>query len=63
MREITQREHAAMWLYHTEYAESALSAVEFYKRLSDYQKRTVDRMIADIVAYEYKPKRKAVIDQ
>lgn len=48
-----------MWLYRTEYAESKLGAIEFYKSLSDYQKRTVDRMIADIVAGERKSRRKA----
>ena len=48
MREITQQERAAMWLYHNEYAATGLGAIEFYKRLGQYEKNNVDRMIAEI---------------
>ena len=48
MREITQQERAAMWLYHDEYAETGLGAIEFYKRLGQYEKNNVDRMIVEI---------------
>ncbi len=49
--EITQQEKAAMWLYHSEYAKLGLGAVEFYKRLGQYEKNNVDRMIADVMKY------------
>ena len=53
MRELTQQEKAAMWLYHNEYAAAfKLDAIEFYQRLSQPQKDTVDQMIAEILRDE-----------
>lgn len=46
-----------MWLYHAEYAASRLGAIEFYKRLGQYQKNTVGRMIRDIFETP-KPRKK-----
>jgi len=48
-RKLIRRECAAMWLYREEYAKSGLGAIEFYKRLSSYDKRTVDKMIDEIM--------------
>jgi len=48
MSDVTQREKAAMWLYHNEYAALGIGAVAFYKRLSQHEKNNVDRMIKDI---------------
>ena len=48
MRKLTQQETAAMWLYCERYAELGIGAIEFYKRLGQYEKNTVDRMIKDI---------------
>lgn len=48
MKQITQQEQAAMWLYHVEYSKSALGVVEFYKSLSQFQRDNIDQMIRDI---------------
>lgn len=48
MRELTQQERAAMWLYADEYAQSTYSAIEFYEQLHPSAKETVDRMISEI---------------
>ena len=49
MRELYRDERAAMWLYHTEYAAQREGAIEFYKRLSEGQKRIVDEMVTEIL--------------
>ena len=49
MRELTRYERGAMWLYHNEYAEGGLGAIEFWKKLGKYEKNTVRRMVKDIV--------------
>lgn len=48
MKQPTQQQRAAMWLYHDKYARSGLGADKFYEQLGAYEKRTVDRMIVDI---------------
>lgn len=40
---------AAMWLYHSEYAESKLGIDKFWDSLLDSDKRTVFSMVRDIV--------------
>jgi len=56
VREPTREERAAMWLYHGEYARSGLGAIEFWKGLSGYAKRNVERMVEEIL--KAKPARK-----
>lgn len=48
LRELTQQERAAMWLYHEEYARLGIGAIEFYRRLGAGRRRTVDDMIKEI---------------
>lgn len=48
MRELTQQEQAAMWLYADEYAQSSYSAIEFYEQLYPSAKETIDHMIFEI---------------
>ena len=48
-RLLTKYEVAAMWFYHDEYADSKLSAVDFYKQLSDSQKRLMKDMVGEIM--------------
>jgi len=45
---LTKQEVAAMWLYHAEYAELKLGAVEYYRGLTPSDKKTVQRMIDEI---------------
>ena len=50
LRDLTQQERAAMWLYHNEYAAQACGAIAFYAGLSKSEKRNVQEMIDDIMA-------------
>jgi len=43
-------ERAAMWLFHDRYAASRQSCVDFWKGLSESDKRLVVHMVADILA-------------
>jgi len=43
-------EVAAMWLYGETYARSGLSAVDFYARLSPYERGHADRLACEIIA-------------
>jgi hypothetical protein len=47
--DVTKEEVAAMWLYAKQYAESGLSAKDFYRRLSTSDKRQLQRMVDDIM--------------
>lgn len=44
-----QREVAAQWLYHLEYAKSTTGSAVFYRQLSTYERKAVDRMIREIM--------------
>lgn len=48
MRELTRQERAAMWIYRYDYANSGLSAIEFYKRLPCERKAGVDEMLREL---------------
>ena len=48
LRDLTPREHGAMWLYHTEYALQRKGAIEFYAGLPQFEKNRVDEMLHDI---------------
>ena len=48
MDNLAQKEIAAIWLYHGEYANSPFSATGFYEHLDRYQKNLVDEMISEI---------------
>lgn len=48
MRDLTQCEVAAMWLYGAEYAKSGLSAMDWWKQLSNSRREVVRRMVAEI---------------
>ncbi len=52
MRDPTREERAAMWLYHVDYAESRLGAIDFWKALHTYQKNNVRRMVKEILQAE-----------
>ena len=49
MRDLTQQEVAAMWLWGAEYARTGLSAIDFYRQLDASRKRVVAEMVDEIV--------------
>jgi hypothetical protein len=55
MRALTQQEVAAAWLYHNKFVARGLGAIEFYKSLSNFERRRVDEMIRDILSADASP--------
>lgn len=47
-RELRSEEVVAMWLWGAEYAKGELSAIDFYRRLSESRKEMVDHFLAEI---------------
>lgn len=54
-------ERAAMWLFSADYAESGLSAVDFFARLSPDKQRLVREMVSEIISAPEKTRQQAVI--
>ena len=48
MRKLTKYEIGAMWLFHNEYAELGLGAIDYWKGLSKSDKRLVEDMVREI---------------
>lgn len=63
----TKCERAAMYLYGAEYAESGLSAIDFWSRLDFYRRRVIRDMVLEIGAAEViereDPARSATVER
>ncbi len=50
LRELNKYERAAMWLYGQDYADSRLSAIDFWAKLSRSRQNNVIEMVDEILA-------------
>ena len=50
-----------MWLYHEEYAELGIGAIEFYAQFPQYKKNRVDDMLTEIAKAKPQPQKKAKV--
>jgi hypothetical protein len=48
MIKLNKLEVAAMWFFHKDYAAQRIGAVEYFKRLSSHDKRTITDMVKEI---------------
>lgn len=62
MRDLTQCELAATWLYGEEYAMRGVSAIDFWRQLPRVSKQIVRDMVRDLMAARPTPAERTTPD-